>query len=239
MPEQNFLKQDASSTRSEQTKAGAEKEKKPQKRKNIFRRKELGVNLMSPDVMREVSRQVEQKNLFQVLISFAVALGLVGVAYLGIFLYDLSQAQDRESLNARLTAVNTEIANLEKNTSALTAFQDTLGSIRVLLEQHVYWTQFLAALEKATLQAVEYDSISVSSGTNVLSLGALTDSYETIGKQIRAFQNASSTFPEVSVRSANAILDQAGDITGVTFAVSLTYNGEILTQTGNATSTEK
>jgi len=237
MPDSNFLKPDASAAKGDQTKT--EKEKKPQKRKNIFRRKELGVNLMSPDIMLEVSRQVERKNLIQVLTSFLIAVGLVGAAYGSIFIYDLLKADEHAALQARLDAVNTEIASLEKNTSALTAFQDTLGSIRNLLDKHVYWTQFLTALEKATLQAVEYDSISVSSGSNVLTLGALTDSYQTVGKQIRAFQSASSTFPDVSVRSANAILDQAGDITGVTFTVSLTYNGEILTQTGNATSTEK
>ncbi|MBI2484348.1 hypothetical protein HYV71_04155 [Candidatus Uhrbacteria bacterium] len=239
MPDQNFIKQDAADATSDQAKAILEKEKKSQKRKNIFRKKELGVNLMSSDVMREISSQVERKNLFQVLTSFFVALGLVGIGYLVILIYDATQADDRSNLDARLTALNAEIANLEKNTSTLTAFQDKLGTIRSLLEQHVYWTQFLTELEKATLQAVEYDSISVSSGSNVLTLGALTDTYETIGKQIRAFQNASSTFPEVTVRSANALLDQAGDIAGVTFSMSLTYNGEILTQIGNATSTQK
>lgn len=239
MPDQNFLKQDTSDAKGEQGKTGADKDKKQLKRKSIFRRKELGVNLMSPDVIREVSRQVERKNLFQVLVSFLVAVGIVGLAYGGIFLYDFSKASERAAVDARLTVVNEEITALETNTSVLTVFQDTLGSIRTLLEKHVYWTQFLAALEKATLQTVKYDSISVSSGSNTLTLGALTDSYQIVGKQIRAFQNASSTFPTVSVNSANAILDQAGDISGLTFSVSLTYNEEILTQNVNAPATKE
>ncbi len=233
MVDTNFLKP--------ASKTSPSSEKKNQKRsmRNFFRRKELGVNLMSPEVAKEVTRQIERKNLIQILVSFIVASALVGVAYLGIFIYGFFNSKNLKPVQDQLATVNQEISVLEQNSSALTSFQNTLSSLANLLSGHLYWTRFLEKLESVTLKDVQYDALSVSSTSNALTLNGVARSYLDIGKQIRAFQNASSTFPTVSVNSANAIIDQAGQVTGVNFTLSLTVNLDIIKGQNNGTSTSQ
>ncbi|MBI4272813.1 hypothetical protein HY621_03100 [Candidatus Uhrbacteria bacterium] len=233
MADTNFLKS--------ASKPSAPSEKKNQKRgvRNLFRRKELGVNLMSPDIVREVTRQIERKNVIQILISFLVACALVGVSYLGIFIYGYFNAKNLKPIQDRLSTVNQEISSLELNSPALAAFQNTLSALAILLSDHIYWTRFLDQLEAATLKDVKYESLSVSTASNSLTLNGVAPSYLDIGKQIRAFQNASSTFPTVSVGTANSILDQGGQVTGVNFTLSLTVNLDIIKGLGNGTSTSQ
>lgn len=206
--------------------------------RNLFKkRKELGVNLMSPEIVKEVSRQIERRNLIQIAMSFLFACGLVGFSYLGIFLYGYTNAKNLEPVQDRLKAVNQAISSLEAQTATLAGFQNTLSSVASLLSQHMYWTRFLRVLESVTLQDVKYDSVSVNSGSNALTLNGIARTYRDIGKQVRAFQKATYMFPEVSVTTANAIIDQAGQVIGVKFTLSLTVNLDTIKGLGNGTST--
>ncbi len=205
----------------------------------LFRRKELGVNLISPQIVKEVSRQIERKNLIQISVSLAIAAGLVALAYLGIFIYDYVNNKNLNPVRDRLTRVNQEIASLEQNTQALSAFQNTLGSLRTLLNDHIYWTRFLQKLEEVTLKSVKYESLTVSSTGNTFVLSARGDTYSDVGKQLRAFQDAKEIFPAVSIAGANALIDQGGQIVGVNFTLSLTFNLDSIKGFEHATSTSQ
>lgn len=231
MSDTNFLKSTPKTTPSS--------DKKNQKRgvRNFFRRKELGVNLMSPEIAKEVTRQIEKKNVLQIFVSFIVACGLVGISYLGIFMYGYFNAKNLKPVQDRLIAINQEISLLEQNSPALATFQNTLSSLAHLLTSHLYWTRFLEKLEEVTLKDVQYDSLSVSFVSDGLTLNGIARTYRDIGNQIRAFQNESATFPSVSVHTANAIVDQGGQVTGVNFTLSLTVNLDIIKGLGHGTST--
>lgn len=205
----------------------------------LFRRKELGVNLMSPEIIKEVSRQIERKNLIQVFGSLGIAVGLVALAYLGLFLYDFINGKNLNPVRDRLVQVDQEISGLEQNSQALSAFQNTLGSLRTLLDDHIYWTRFLQKLESVTLKNVKYDALTISSAANTFVLGATADTYSDIGKQLRAFQEAKDTFPAVSVAGANAVIDQGGQIVGVNFTLSLTFNPDSIKGYEHGTSTSQ
>ncbi len=233
MADINFLKQ------SVKTPSIPEKKNLKKGVRNFFRRKELGVNLMSGEIVKEATRQIEKKNLIQILVSFITACALAGIVYAGIFIYGYFNAKNLHPIQDRLSAVNREISLLEQNSPALTVFQNTLSSLSNLLSNHLYWTRFLEKFEQTTLKNVQYDSLSISSASNALTLNGIAPSYSDIGKQIRAFHNASSTFPKVSVNSANAILDQSGQVAGVNFTLSLTVNLDIIKGLGNGTSTQK
>lgn len=65
----------------------------------------------------------------------------------------------------------------------------TITSVRGLLKNHIYSTQFFDALEKTTLPRVQWYNFTLLTDGNA-SLSGKADSYSTLAKQIIAFEEA-------------------------------------------------
>lgn len=187
----------------------------------------FGVNLMSQEAMREVARGHQKKNFM--ILSGGVIAGLVlfALAFVGVRVYAYVIAKDARQLSVNLGKIDEEITALEKNSAVLNQFQNRLTVLKSLLDGHIYWSQFIAELEKYTLPSVAYDALSVAPGT-AISFSATAPDFRTLARQLLVLQEAKSLVDAVRITAGSAQLDQSGDIDGVSFEVSFTMNPNIL-----------
>lgn len=188
----------------------------------------LGVNLMTEDSLKRVTVDQEKRSGMLLLYSIGAGLALTALLFGGVKVYGLVVAQRERQLSVDLGKADGEIALLEQNTSALTLFQDKLVILKSLFDNHVYWSQFVASLEKYTLPTVSYDALSVSPGSEI-TLSASAPNFYTLAQQLQIFQkDAAPLMSAVKITSGNAQLSQQGDVASVSFDVSFTMNPEVL-----------
>lgn len=187
----------------------------------------LGVNLMTAAALKNVAHKAEKK-MFQVLLGgFLAGLAMLALSYVLVKAYGFIVAQNARQLSVNLGKIDQDITLLEQRSGELNAFQNKLSSIKLLIDGHNYWSQFLAELEKNTLPSVSYDGLSVAPGT-VMSLSASAPDFRTMGRQFLKLQKATDLISDVNISSGNAVLNQSGDISGVTFEVSFMMNQGVL-----------
>ena len=171
--------------------------KEPQPKKTGFfgaeQKKSAGVNLMTSEVLREATRASILR----------------------------SQEQKKVAVvRQELDAVNREIAQMEKEHSNLTLFQNKLSALKTILDDHQTLLPFFDGLEKNTLPEVFYSTL-VFSSDGTASLSATTTSYTNVGRQLLAFQESKGFITSVQFSGIASSLNQDGKIIGVNFTVLL------------------
>lgn len=219
MPGPNFLESQA---------LKEDKEKRGKGKRSPVDR--VGLNLISQEALDRMFQRIEKKDITQLIVSFLISI-LLGVgAWGGVYLYGGKEREAVQQVRIQRAAVEDEISNIEKNKTALLAYQTRLTSFNNLFKNHIYWTQFFEELEKYTLPNVTYDAISISTNYKT-SLSAHTTDYASVGKQLIAFQGAKSFITSVEITSANAALSPAGVITGVNFSIQLAIDPSVVAKT--------
>ncbi len=188
----------------------------------------VALNLVSRAVTQSTSRSTIRKNLTAIAASFFGACALVGFLFVLLFFYGQTTAQRTVPLRDQLAATNGKIASIEAKASSLNAFQGQLTTVKRLLENHLYWTEFFTQVEKHTLPSVSFENLSISTQTYTVSTTGYAPDYATVGKQLLAFQNASDVFSSVQISSANAQIDSRGKIAGVQFGITFAIDPKIL-----------
>lgn len=186
------------------------------------------VNLVASSVSQQTARSTVHRNAALLWHTFVVSVACVLLGTIGLTLYGLYLQRQLTGVTSTLAQTNAEIKTLEKDAGDLIAFQNRLGKIRTLLDGHVYWTQFLDALEKVTLPAVSYDNLSVSTQGSAMMLSASAPDYATVAQQLKAFQEAKHLASSASISGATAQVNQQGDTIGVKFSISFTLNPGVL-----------
>lgn len=219
MPGPNFL--ESQSSKDEREKRGKGKKASVDK---------VGLNLVTEETLDRMFQRIERKDITQLIVSFLMSVIVGSAVWGGIYLYGGKEREVIRAVRAERASIEADISAIEKNKSALLAYQTKLTAFNNLFKNHIYWTQFFEELEKNTLPNVTYDAISISTSYTT-SLSAHTTDYASVGKQLIAFQNAKSFVTDVEITSANAALSPSGAITGVNFSVKLTIDPKVITKT--------
>ena len=174
----------------------------------------VNVNLLPNAIQQPLHKQTA---LYRLLRVSTVTVMLCTVVYLGLVAYQgLFIARTHATLS-ELTALDNEILQYRQLQTDINATNGTLTVIQSLLNDHIYWSQWFAYLESATLPTVYYVGFS-GSANGTMNLQAVAPDFATVTQQIAVFKS----LPEVtSVSVSNA---QRGE---ESFA----------TATGNTTST--
>ncbi len=198
--------------------------KEPQPKKTGFfgaeQKKSAGVNLMTSEVLREATRASILRNVFLLVGSFAIAIVIALLAYGALLAWGSQEQKKVAVVRQELDAVNREIAQMEKEHSNLTLFQNKLSALKTILDDHQTLLPFFDGLEKNTLPEVFYSTL-VFSSDGTASLSATTTSYTNVGRQLLAFQESKGFITSVQFSGIASSLNQDGKIIGVNFTVLL------------------
>jgi hypothetical protein len=104
-----------------------------------------------------------------------------------------------------------------------------MDSVTHVMDNHVYWSQFLSYLEKYTLPNVYYKNLAATTEGKV-TLSATAIDLATLADQYLILQNAPDFVEEVTIESAVSAITENGDSdnsNAVDFNISLQINPEI------------
>lgn len=159
----------------------------------------LGVNLVPEEMMPGI----EARNRPVVLGFIALAtILLLATVYVGLSIYQRrTEDQSRENLE-RIAGLEQEITALSVVKNETLAYHDRLKSIAALLEQHYYWTKFLAGVEKYTIDTV-YLRIVTADGAGRMTVSGSGKDFRSVARQLLAYRQADDFVQDVSITSAS------------------------------------
>ena len=157
-----------------------------------------------------------------VVITFIASVGLIVVFYFGLLTVDTSFNTNKSNTLAEIENIKSQLLDFKDINTEINATGKEITTVFDLLNQHIYWTNFFALLEKYTLDDVYYSSFA-SSNNGDLVLAATASSYYSVAKQLKVLQQeeASEFITEVNISSASA------SDAGVSFSISLTLNTDL------------
>lgn len=185
----------------------------------------------APDGLREVNlipgdfSLKSWKQIGQLMILIVVAVGAVtGIAYALLNAWETQVTNRTAEIDSEIQKFTTDIQVFRNEEPRMTAIGTRIELINQLLARHIYWTQFLALLEKYTLPDVYYDGVSATTN-GTLSLSAHGSSFETVTRALLLLssEDAQEFVSSVSVGGANRA-DSAEGIPRVDFIIDLTLN---------------
>ncbi len=162
--------------------------------------------------------------------SFLGALIISAALYGGLWWWGDRLQNQRSALDDQIATVQQRIARFEVLRDDLAQTETTIKDMQMLINQHVYWTNFFAALERFTLADVYFDG--VTAGLNgVMSFSAHAPDYLTAAKQVKLLQQ-----PEALsfVLSASVNQMSGSNESGVNFTIDLVINPLLYYKTSNA-----
>ncbi len=158
--------------------------------------------------------------IIMLLIMMIIPSLIIGGLYFGL---DYLQQQVDAQISAKSSQIDnlkTELGIYRQQYQQNIAFEKRLYVVKDIYDRHIYWTNFLAFLEKYTLDGVYYTKFSADT-SGLISLPAVADNYDTLAKQIVALSQAKDFVAEVKVDHAKIIsTSQEGKI-GVAFELKI------------------
>ena len=188
-------------------------------------RSDLDVNLI-PEGLVNQKEQNFPRRLMRSGVLVVLTLAVVGLAYAGIIWYKVSIDRQIESVTAGVNQLEGQIAAIQADTERAGSLQQRLELIRDLLDRHQYWTKLFAVLEAYTIDDVYYTNFSMA-GTEKVVLTAVGKDYQSVARQLVAFQEATDVITDVEINSALANLDDIGNYQDVNFTINLTLNPDV------------
>ncbi len=178
-----------------------------------------GVNLLPEDLV--TSFEPRQKFITLGLTVLATVL-VIGIAYVGLLVFRETQVKKTHEVEAKVAEITTKINSLEPDQKNALRFKAKNDIIRQLLNRHVYWTQFLAAFEEATLSTVFYPTgITADTTSAALSLTGTAPSIAVVNEQLKAYAEATKLVQAVKIDSIK--IDQESGF-GYSFFVDFIFN---------------
>ena len=188
--------------------------------------KTLAINLIPEEFARHPELNLSRKFLVYLLALGVSAFAVLVVGQIiGLYQYWIgNEIRQTEQINVQYRA---QIDDYQATLTEAQALQQELLTMQQLLGAHRYWTRVFDALQKVTIDEVYFTSFS-SASDGSLELSAHGRDYESVARQLVAFQQATDVIATVSITGASAILDQdTGQVGEVGFAVSLRLRPEV------------
>jgi len=133
-----------------------------------------------------------------------------------------------EKINEKIQVINKLKASEER---AKKLFDET-KKIEIVLNNHIYWTNFFKALEESTLPNVYYKNLAATSN-GAITLSAVTTDYLSVAKQLLVFQQDQEFIQDVKILGAKKeeIINDDGTTSQViSFNISLFLQPAVFTK---------
>ena len=173
------------------------------------------VNLIEEDYVLLVRRQfwLRMRNLLVVILMFA----LISVGgYIFIKIQKTNLLKQYAELSQTINQTEAEINSHSLEKIQAISLKDRAQVLQILLNNHIYWTQFLDKLEHHTVNDVYYTNFVAESNGNIV-LSAKAKTYNNVAEQLLTFKesdfvdsveiNSASQAPEEVVVDDLVILD--------------------------------
>lgn len=182
----------------------------------------LDVDLIPRDLSGKPDLELKKK-LFKSGSIVFLSLIIISLGYLGITWYKLRILQQKKAMEEEISLLNIQIAGYESEKSGALKIQDRVKIVRQLLDHHIYWTKFFETLQKHTLKDVYYVNFAMT-GQDRLVISAVAKDYESIAKQLVAFEEANDFIKNVKIDALSANIDsEEGLYKGVNFNINLEF----------------
>ena len=143
------------------------------------------------------------KNLSTIFLVFFIAAVLVAEIYFGLDWWQNQEMVKTQKTVVEVAKLNKEIATLNNQANEAFKYKDKVFVLTGLLNNHVYWSNFLTWLEKNTLSSVQYDGLSGNVSGNY-SFTVTSKTYADVSWQVKAFLNDPMT-KNASVEQASSL----------------------------------
>ena len=128
---------------------------------------------------------------------------LVAEIYFGLDWWQNQEMVKTQKTVVEVAKLNKEIATLNNQANEAFKYKDKVFVLTGLLNNHVYWSNFLTWLEKNTLSSVQYDGLSGNVSGNY-SFTVTSKTYADVSWQVKAFLNDPMT-KNASVEQASSL----------------------------------
>ena len=182
----------------------------------------LDINLIPEELNKHPELEIGKK-LFASGVVISIFSLLILAGYFGILWYQSSIFKEAQEIEERIKSIDAQIVDFESNRVEAEEFQEYLVLVKQLLNGHVYLSKFFDKLEEHTSKEVFYNNFSMT-GTEELTISAVSKDYQAIAEQLVAFQEADDFVQEVRINSATAVIDEEDGIyLGVEFTINLDF----------------
>ncbi len=171
---------------------------------NFFARKRkensklLDINLVKEEVTTFIDWQ---ENINFLIICIIVAVFVIGFSYTVVIFIQTQEISRNSKYVGEIADLRQKQIEAEKGVEDILAFQKKLDLAADLLENHIYWTNFLEFLEKNTLADVHYSNFS-GDISGRYHFDAYTTDFSAITEQVRVFRENPYVI-KASVESGN------------------------------------
>lgn len=166
------------------------------------------------------------KNLLTLFLVFFIAALIIGEIYFGLDWWQNREIVKTEATQLEIAKLNREISALNNQASAALQYKEKVLVLSNLLNNHIYWSNFLNWLEKNTLSSVQYENLE-GDLSGVYSFSAVAKTYADVSWQTKAFLNdplTKNVFINKAVLSKSKEKEQTSQ---VNFTLNLEVNPAI------------
>lgn len=183
------------------------------------------INLLQTQSTISAVRDQGKRWLFRIAIFILV---IVIAAYAFLILSSWRSDSKLTEARTKIKAVQDSLSNNKKRTELVTR-QAQISNVDKLLNNHLYWSEFLPELARVTLTQAQYSIIEVDKEGH-LNLTVTVPSYADAEKYLQVFDlpEYNQKFSNVKVLSLSKI--QQDDLIKTTMRLQLTLNSELLKQ---------
>lgn len=184
-----------------------EKELAWQERNQVEKRSWQPANAIKPNLIKnqEVLFFNWHENLLVLALSLVMCCLAIGLLYVGLLIWQKERLDTSRVALLNAQVIDEQIALGEQEAQEIKAFTYKLNMVSSLLDNHIYWTNFLAFLENNTLKDVYYEKFSGDlSGS--YSVPSVAKNLEAISLQLevmKAYPKVKSLTPDTGQTSAD------------------------------------
>ena len=174
-----------------------------------------------------------KKNLKVLVINVLITCLIIALIYTGLIIWGMKTGQQMELLSGEIEEIKWGIIKLENDIAIVDIFQKKLRIASLLLNKHIYWTNFFKLLEENTLADVYYVGGFSGNIGGKYTLPARADSFSTITDQIKVMRlNEKVVKVNVSAGSLITSGNIEDEVKGgaVDFQLELSVNPNIFTK---------
>lgn len=201
----------------------------------------FSVNLVPEDspfgeLKKNFPDKLKKLVLFKILFIFITA------SFFGIFEWlSIKNYTQAQNILKDISLVEAEIYQYKTQSSEVVKLRHRYDTIKILLEDHIYWTKFFTLLEKNTVQDVYYTGFSVKSDKGAkITLNARARNIKALATQLMLLQNSKDFVTEAKINGFSILSnsDKKGIFNSssnnqedevVSFDITMTLNNDVFT----------
>jgi hypothetical protein len=194
-----------------------------EKEKSLFAG--LRVSLMPTELAG--SAAMDPRRALAILVIVLIAeTALIGVAYLGVIKVTNDRTAAMEAYKSELTSLRARTKTMEGQAGLAAQFSAQYAANQISLDQHLYWTQFFAKLEKYILPNVQCVSFSGDVLTGAVNLSCHGRNYRDVAEQV-VYMRTNPDLVELRTNSASAEMDKDGKPISTSFDMNMKFKPSV------------